>query len=136
LDLGENRAIEQIDPPCSIGPAVEWSRTYGGSEFDWGCYAQQTTDGGYVVAGFEEGNIPSIHLIKTDHNGNTLWNKIYDGVCGPSAQQTMDGGYIFAAAYYSNGSYDLYLVKTDSSGNMCGTRRMVEAVVNGHFPSG
>jgi hypothetical protein len=29
----------------------EWSRTYGGSEGDWGSSAQQTSDGGYIIAG-------------------------------------------------------------------------------------
>jgi hypothetical protein len=77
-----------------------WTKTFGGSENDWGHSMQQTTDGGYIIAGLtvsiENGNIDA-WLIKTDSNGDSLWTKTFGGNdddMGHSVQQTLDGGYI------------------------------------------
>jgi hypothetical protein len=91
--------------------------------------AQQTSDGGYAFAGYYFQNTiydERAWLVKTDSAGNVQWDKIY----GPdvqysyrkfvSFQQTNDGGFI-AAGYtnqYNGGDSSLWLVKTDSNGNI------------------
>jgi len=64
-----------------------------------------------------------IFLIKTDANGNIQWAKTYGGTSSDwasSVQQTSDGGYIVAGytQSFGAGGYDIFLIKTDASGNI------------------
>jgi hypothetical protein len=107
-----------------------WTRTYGGTLIDRGTFAQQTTDGGYIVAGYTSsfgagGN--DVYLVKTDANGDTLWTRTYGGSSADEAQsvqQTTDGGYIIGGTTYSfgHGGYDLWLLKTNADGDTLWTR--------------
>ena len=100
-----------------------WTRYYGGMGEDVGYSAQQTSDGGYVVAGLT-GFYPDyqVCLIKTNASGDTLWTKTYGGTGdddGNSVQQTSDGGYIVAGRYDAFGTNpQVYLIKTDANGNV------------------
>jgi hypothetical protein len=105
---------------------IQWAKTYGGANDDLAYSVQQTSDGGYIVAGitrsFGAGN-NDIFLIKADANGNIIWAKTYGGTRWDyafSVQQTSDGGYILAGYTdsFGAGSYDAFLVKTDANGNI------------------
>jgi uncharacterized delta-60 repeat protein len=117
-------------PYSSLSPmsAVSFAKTYGGTYDDRAYFVQQTSDGGYIVAGYTyfvagvTGNY-DIFLIKTDASGNVQWAKTYGGTYNDwaySVQQTSDGGYIVAGLTYSFGAgyYDIFLIKTDASGNV------------------
>jgi hypothetical protein len=105
---------------------AQWNKTYGGPRIDIAYSVQQTSDGGYIVAGstnsFGSGN-NDFWLVKTDGNGEMQWNKTYGGLYNDNAysvQQTNDGGYV-ACGYtgsFGAGYEDFWLVKTDSNGNM------------------
>ncbi len=94
----------------------EWSQTFGGSGGDRGNCVQNTSDGGYIIAGYT-GN--DVYLIKTDSAGIEQWSQIFDtgeGDVGEGVQQTFDGGYIITG-YGQSGEFSYaFLIKTDSSG--------------------
>ncbi len=103
----------------------EWNQTYGGSNEDVAYSVQQTTDGGYIIAGYTYSygaGYKDFWLVKTDANGNEEWNQTYGGIdedVANSVQQTIDGGYIIAGYTRSFGAEycDYWLIKTDENGN-------------------
>jgi uncharacterized delta-60 repeat protein len=107
---------------------IIWDKTYGGSSEDLAFSIQQTTDGGYVVAGYPESKGAGgfdFWVIKLDPNGDIIWDKTYGGSSHDQAfsiQQTTDGGYIVAGYTKSKGAGedDLWVIKLDPNGNICG----------------
>jgi len=122
-DFGTGTGDVYLVKTDAVGDTL-WTRTYGGRDFDWGNSVAQTSDGGYIVAGFTHsfgaGGL-DIYLVKTDAVGDTIWTRTYGGSradWGYSVAQTSDGGYIVAGytESFGAGGYDVYLVKTDSLG--------------------
>lgn len=108
-----------------------WEKTYGGSSNDYGHSVCETTDGGYIITGstYSYGAIKGdVYLCKTDSMGNLIWEKTFGGEYqddGSSVQVTSDYGYIVTGAgcivkgeTKSNSDCGVYLIKTDSEGNV------------------
>ena len=110
---------------------LQWDKTYGGVNNEYGRYVQQTIDGGYVICGSKYSNGPlineDIYLIKTNTLGDTTWTKTFGGLetdKGYSVHQTTDNGYIICGytESFGNGDEDVYLIKTDSLGGSIWTK--------------
>lgn len=110
--------------------STEWQAAYGGSASNDFCYtAQQTSDGGYILAGTIEtfGGVRDISLLKTNSAGAISWSKVYSTTSddvGYCVQQTTDGGYIIGGwtAGAGAGGTDFILIKTNSSGDTTWSR--------------
>ncbi len=104
-----------------------WSRTLGGMSSDGARSIQKTSDGGFIITGwtfsYGPGFVGNAWLVKTDSSGNLQWSQAFGGSDvdrGYSVQETTDGGYIFTGytASYGAGLDDLWLIKTNSIGNL------------------
>ncbi|MEN8224019.1 MAG: hypothetical protein ABFS05_01560 [Bacteroidota bacterium] len=103
----------------------QWSKTYGGTDYDRGNKMLISSDGGYILVGRTVSygaGVWDIYMIKTDANGNEEWSNTYGGSnseYGNNVLQANDGGYIIVGETesYGVGYSDIYLVKTDSGGN-------------------
>ncbi len=101
----------------------EWKKSFGGTADDKAYSVQQTSDGGYVLAGrtksYGNGSWDA-WLLKADSSGNEEWNMTFGDIHDEEARAVLqlDDGYILAGitTSYGAGSEDVWLVKTDSQG--------------------
>jgi len=106
----------------SVGNLV-WSKTYGGTNNDYGYTVEQLSSGGFIIGGlttsFTGGGA---YIIKTDGSGTLSWSKAigrrgYD--LAYSVLPTSDGGYViggYTDTLGTGANYNFYLIKTDSTG--------------------
>jgi hypothetical protein len=107
-----------------------WNKTYGGANYDGAYSLVQTNDGGYALAGYTYSlgaGLSDMWLVKTDGAGNMLWGRTYGGTNYEEARsvvQTIDEGYVLGGftGSFGPGEYDMWLVRTDGSGNMLWSR--------------
>jgi hypothetical protein len=117
-----------------------WDKTYGGTDYERYRNSVQTPDHGFIHAGQSSSGISGnktdasqggvdYWLVKTDSSGNIQWDSAYGGNGDDNMQvlmKTWDGGYICGGwsttgisgdkTQASNGQYDLWILKLNSSG--------------------
>lgn len=102
-----------------------WSRTYGGSQDDWGNVVKVTSDNGYIIVGSTAsfGLSYQILLIKTNAIGDTVWMRTYGGSgteLGLSVLAKSNGDFVVVGVTnsYGAGARDIYLIKIDAFGDI------------------
>jgi len=88
--------------------------TYGGTGQEWGLTVRQTSDGGYILGGFNEDN--KMYIIKTNIYSGEEWSNTYDTGYVSSITQLSDDSFIFVGS--GGGSNDIRLIKINSSGTV------------------
>ena len=111
----------------------EWNRFFAETEYHRATSVQQTTCGGFIIGGYARpigGGFPEFLLLKTDHQGNKEWSRMFGGGAGnrvSSVQQTACGGFIMAGGTgvtmlvpmgTPSPFDDFCLIKTDPHGNV------------------
>jgi len=120
---------------------VMWSRTYGGDVWDRASSVEQTSDGGYIIAGFTESFAMMKHyafqcyLLKLDSIGVPEWSKVFGKMNSENIAhdviQAADGGYCVAGYSGSfTGDYRAYVVKTDAVGDLEWSKIQGEGALN------
>lgn len=114
---------------------ILWQKSLGSSNYDKAQSIQQTSDGGFIVAGrsHTEDSVSygllDYWIVKLDASGNMIWQKNFGGENDDfalSIQQTTDSGFIAAGVSYSfsgivsgnHGGGDYWIVKLDTEGNL------------------
>ena len=105
--------------------SIVWQKIYGGLYHDNVNSIQQTSDGGYIAAGFTDSpfnsNYTHFWVFKLNGDGTSAWQKTYgcsNNDYAQSVQQTPDGGYIVAGYGYDYGfsNADACVLKLNSDG--------------------
>ena len=116
--------------------AIDWQKSLGGTSADHALSIQQTTDGGYIVAGYTntiDGDVIGNHggwdswVVKLNSSGVITWQKCLGGTgsdAATSIQQTVDGGYVVTGHSNStdgdvtgyHGGWDYWVVKLTNLG--------------------
>ena len=124
---------------CQL-PVIDWQKCLGGTNNDFAASIIQTSDGGYISAGFSNSidfDVTGNHgdndvwVVKVNSTGVLQWQKSFGGSLSDNAHcviQTSDGGYLISGnteSYDGNvtnnhtsssGHYDSWLIKIDSLG--------------------
>ena len=122
----------------------EWDKRFGGIYEDIFTCILQTSDNGFLVGGYSQGNItgdrsqvsqggPDYWIVKTDSLGNKQWDRRYGGNRNDqlyAMDATHDGGYILGGFSWSDSSgdksvsnwglvnySDFWVIKIDANGN-------------------
>ena len=112
-------------------PNIEWDVSLNRAD-DFALYIQQTSDGGYIVAGYTWILDEDLDcwIVKLNGDGSKSWDVVLGGSnddVANSIQQTSDGGYIIAEKTSSNDGdvsgnpegedFDYWIVKLNSDGS-------------------
>jgi hypothetical protein len=136
-ETNDNKRDIWIAKLNSVGN-FEWEKTYVGSENEEAESIQQTSEGGFIIAGYSRSGDGDIGenkggtdalVIKTDISGNMQWKKIIGGTGSDGISdihQTSDGGYIAVGSSNSkdidieenSGARDFLILRLDASGTI------------------
>ncbi len=103
-----------------------WTKAVGGPLIDLAGNITVLPNDDLVILGALDSigfGLTDVYLTKIDKNGILKWSRIYDGAntCSVIAiEQTSTGGFLLAGSTknYSGGDFDIFIIKTDSLGNL------------------
>jgi hypothetical protein len=121
----------------SQAPAIQWQKSFGGSDQDLASAVAETTDGGYITAGYTrslDGDVTvnygqfDFWVVKMDASGEMQWQKSFGGSGYDWARdilQTTDGGFIVTGETALiddvtgiNDQYDYWILKLNPLGEL------------------
>jgi len=124
--LGVNNSLDFWLVKTDFNGNLEWGHNYGGTNNEVAYTLAEKSDGGFILAGYTYSNSNPIDcdswLIKTDSDGNWLWNHTYateDLEVPYALAETSDGRIAFAGVNFTSTSpldHDYWLIKISDDG--------------------
>lgn len=99
-----------------------WNKFFGGPNHDEAASVKQTSDGGYIMVGTYDYNVPNgqVYLVKTNANGDTIWTKKYGASemdYGMDVIENTDGEYVIVGKSTRGAlAGEVYLLAVDANG--------------------
>lgn len=101
-----------------------WTRSYGGDAEDRGTRIRNTSDGGFIVAGYSKsfgGDMyKDWYIVRTDADGDTFWTRVYDSGYEDVAMDVKElpdnAGFVVAGSMHY-GQWDGCLLRLDANGD-------------------
>ena len=124
--LGDNDGDAWLIKVSDSG-AIQWERTYGGEDTEFGRAIHQTVDGGYIIIGQTESfgaGSSDAYLLKTDSEGNEMWSQTFGGQGtdqGRYVVESADQGYLISGytdSFGASGGFNFWMIKTNSLGEL------------------
>jgi len=156
-DVSGHHGVPGMNPDYWIAKldssgGIEWQNSLGGTFDDYAYSVEQTSDGGYIVAGYsmsDDGDASGNHgeldfwVVRLDSSGSLVWQRSLGGSqsdFATSVRQTGDGGYVVAGWARSNdgdasgnhGYEDYWVVKLASDTYIEETARPKEFALSTH----
>src|SRR6266852_2645273 len=124
-DFSGSKASLLIQQAVSVTAGTVFMEALGTAGDDYASSVQQTSDGGFIVAGYTNGfgaGGQDVLLVKVDRSGMIQWAKTAGGTGSDRAffvRQTSDGGYIVTGDTDSfTGVGQILVAKFDSTGKL------------------
>ncbi|MBE0655041.1 MAG: T9SS type A sorting domain-containing protein, partial [Bacteroidales bacterium] len=108
-------------------PDTLWTRCIGGASGESATAVFPTADGGFLIGGSTSSfGSSDFYMVKTNEQGEVVWEKTFGQTDRYEAMtcmiETDGGGYLMAGKRAEDSPYtsssDIYLIKTDASGNV------------------
>lgn len=106
-----------------------WSRSFGTSLWDQCTDVLQTADGGFFMVGTtwdSELSDKDILMVKTDSNGNLMWQKIYSSDASDTVSQALEVNgnlYLIGTSFHPDSMRNITLTVFDSNGQFLWSRQ-------------
>jgi hypothetical protein len=112
---------------CSVAQSLKFQVTAGAAQSEIANSIQQTSDGGYIIAGvtyptFSNGDV---YVVKISSTGSLQWTKTYGGTSNDIGHYVIEtaGGYLIAGETESFGaSREALVIRTDMNGDTLWTK--------------
>jgi hypothetical protein len=129
IGMGSSHTDLYLIKTSSTGDSL-WTKKIIGTVYNIGFSVIQTFDGGFAISGSKSyfpGTFGDVLLLKTDPNGNTVFEKNYGGNYqdyGRYIEQTSDSGYVITGSFAKTevGNEEVYLIRTDKNGDTLWTK--------------
>jgi hypothetical protein len=108
-----------------------WTKTYGGTDWDFGYSVKQTSDGGFVIAGgtysFGNGD-EDYYIVKANQSGDVVWEKSYGYSLADEANEiieTSDSFFLVIGSSVNQNDLfqDVYMLKLLPDGDTVWTKK-------------